>query len=78
MLIPRALSSDKVVYENNGWLLPSTAVLGIILNTISGTNEPPNTGHRRPDRATIKRFSKVHDIAGGGSRTVTLAPGTSL
>ncbi|KAK5784848.1 hypothetical protein PVK06_039387 [Gossypium arboreum] len=36
MLIPRALSSGKAVYENNGQLLPSTAVLDIIPNAISG------------------------------------------
>ncbi|KAH1113978.1 hypothetical protein J1N35_007356 [Gossypium stocksii] len=41
MLIPRALSSNKAVYENNGRLLPSTAVLGIISNAISGISEPP-------------------------------------
>ncbi|KAK5775543.1 hypothetical protein PVK06_043444 [Gossypium arboreum] len=41
MLIPRALSSEKALYENNGWLLPSTAVLGIIPNVIFGTSEPP-------------------------------------
>ncbi|KAH1113913.1 hypothetical protein J1N35_007291 [Gossypium stocksii] len=41
MLIPRALSSNKAVYENNGRLLPSTAVLSIISNAISGISEPP-------------------------------------
>ncbi|KAH1048085.1 hypothetical protein J1N35_038869 [Gossypium stocksii] len=41
MLIPRALSSYKSVCENNGRLLPSIAVLGIIPNAISGISEPP-------------------------------------
>ncbi|KAG8475064.1 hypothetical protein CXB51_031847 [Gossypium anomalum] len=41
MLIPRALSSVKAVYENNGRLLPSTTVLGVIPNAIFGISEPP-------------------------------------
>ncbi|KAG8496355.1 hypothetical protein CXB51_007610 [Gossypium anomalum] len=45
MLKPRALSSDKAVYENNGRLLPSTTVLGVIQNVIFGISEPPAMGN---------------------------------
>ncbi|KAK5832937.1 hypothetical protein PVK06_016745 [Gossypium arboreum] len=66
MLIPRAFLSDKAIYENNEWLLPSTAVLGIIPNTISSISEPP-TNHRHsrhPFLYVLKgRFSPTPEYA---------------
>ncbi|KAK5772522.1 hypothetical protein PVK06_048811 [Gossypium arboreum] len=41
MFIPRALSSDKTVYENNGQLLPFTTIIGVLPNAISSISEPP-------------------------------------
>ncbi|KAK5813201.1 hypothetical protein PVK06_028649 [Gossypium arboreum] len=41
MFIPRALSSNKIFYKNNRWLLPSTVVLDVISNPISSISEPP-------------------------------------
>ncbi|KAH1121236.1 hypothetical protein J1N35_004396 [Gossypium stocksii] len=53
MLIPRALSSDRSVYEDNGQLLPSTVVLGTIPNAISRISEPPTMGNCTGNRAIV-------------------------
>ncbi|KAK5839971.1 hypothetical protein PVK06_008831 [Gossypium arboreum] len=58
MLIRRALSSDKAVYERNGRLLPSTAVLGIISNTISGISEPPTVIEQQ--QLFVSNVSLIH------------------
>ncbi|KAA3475006.1 serine/threonine-protein phosphatase 7 long form-like protein [Gossypium australe] len=54
MLIPRALSSDKAVYENNGRLLSSTTVLDIISNAVSRISEPPTMGNCTGNRAIVQ------------------------
>ncbi|KAK5812625.1 hypothetical protein PVK06_028061 [Gossypium arboreum] len=54
MLIPRSLSSYKAVKENNGRLLPSIVVFGVIPNVISGISEPPTL------RTTYPESSRQH------------------
>ncbi|KAA3488537.1 hypothetical protein EPI10_032281 [Gossypium australe] len=61
MLISRALSSDKAIYENNGRLLPSTAVLGIIPNVVSCISEPPTIGNYTGNRAIVHRTDVPYD-----------------
>ncbi|KAA3482843.1 cation/calcium exchanger 4-like [Gossypium australe] len=61
MLIPRVLSSNKAIYENNGRLLPSTAVLGIILNVVSCISEPQTMGNCTGNWAIVHRTYVPYD-----------------
>ncbi|KAK5785968.1 hypothetical protein PVK06_040592 [Gossypium arboreum] len=41
VLILRALSSNKAIHKDNGRLLPSIAIVGLILDVIFSIYEPP-------------------------------------